>query len=180
MATPHGILISVILLAGLVLAAGCTTSSSVPASPAGSTIVPMTSAPPIVASPMIATPALTQCPQENSTRFINISPVPDHYFGDLITINGTTNLPAGDRITLTIIENTQHPCNKGICNDSVRYCCGTFQRTVAVRSGGNGINTWSLDVNTSQHEFDSYSYIVSASERNYQIETIREFVVLDR
>jgi len=181
MAAPHGILISVILLAGLVLAAGCTTSSPAPASPFGSTIVPMTSAPPIAASPAIIAPA--QCPKENYSTFINISPVHDYYFGDSVTINGTTNLPAGEKITLGIVTTSFHGCQKTRypCenqNTVNAICCsGGFNRTIAIMPGNCGVNTWSFTLNTSEYDFwnDSYSvYAISGKTLGERFFTIRD------
>jgi hypothetical protein len=178
MTTRHGILTAAILLAGLILAAGCATSSSpAPVPPAGTTIVPITSALPVSARPVITTIAPAQCPLESNSTVICINPVPHHYFGETITFDGTTNLPAGETITIRIAE-AWGRCSKCqfMRNDSVRYCCGNFYRMVAVRPGDSGVNTWSWDVNTSDYDFQpDGNYLVSASGRERLVENTSYF-----
>jgi hypothetical protein len=188
MTTPHGFLIAAILLAGLVLVTGCTTSSPAPVPPAGFTTVPMTSALPVSASPVIATQALAQCPQENSTKFISISTITDHYLGEIVTFSGTTNLPAGEKIILGIVTTSFHSCQKTRypCEnpDTVNaICCnGGFNRTIAIMPGNCGINSWSFTVNTSDYDFWPDFYIVYAtSGKTYEERffTIRDKVTTE-
>jgi hypothetical protein len=101
---------------------------------------------------------------------IAFSPLPDHILGDNVTINGTTNLHPGEMLDLQISEGYLHPCAKcsEIVNDSVSACCGYgVQRQVPVMPGMCGINTWSVDVDTSRHDFVAgRTYVVFMYGRN--------------
>ena len=99
---------------------------------------------------------------------ITISPVDVHYIGDIISFNGTTNLPPGEIISLDIVSAGFAPCPKNpICDDdSVHMCCGGISQNVAVKSAGCGITTWSWDVNTSQHQFYPNTFVIYAEDRN--------------
>jgi hypothetical protein len=115
--------------------------------------------------------------------FINISSVPDHYIGDIVTFTGTTNLPAGENFTLGIVTTSTRGCQK------MRYpcpnqntvnaicCSGGFNRTIMIIPGNCGINTWSLTINTSEYDFwpDLYSvYAVSGKTFGQSYFTIRD------
>jgi hypothetical protein len=95
---------------------------------------------------------------------IAFDPMPDYVLGDNITISGTTNLHPGEVLDLQIVEGYLHPCAKcsEIFNDSVYACCGYgVLRQVPVMPGMCGINIWSVDVDTSRHDF--------ATERAYEV-----------
>jgi hypothetical protein len=86
---------------------------------------------------------------------IEIDPIPDHTVGDTVTIRGTTNLPAGAMATVQIYIGS-YKCSRcqWVIDDSVKPCCGLgFAREVTVMPGKDGSNVWSLDVNTSCHDF---------------------------
>jgi hypothetical protein len=104
---------------------------------------------------------------ESATPWTVIDPIPDHYLGDIATFRGTTNLAPGELITIRISEPTVM-CAKcrGDFADSVKGCCGSFNRTVAVREGECGNNLWSLDVNTSQHDFQEEQYWIGTYGEN--------------
>jgi hypothetical protein len=56
-------------------------------------------------TPTIITPTQTQCPpQENTTPWIRINPVGDHYIGNVFEINGTTNLGANASLKIGIYQ----------------------------------------------------------------------------
>jgi hypothetical protein len=100
---------------------------------------------------------------------ITIDPIPDHVLGDTVTFGGTTNLDPGETLTVQIYDADFHPCAKCqvISNDSVESCCGSFARPVIVIPGNCGANTWSLDVNTSYHDFQGGEpYLVIVSGRD--------------
>jgi hypothetical protein len=109
---------------------------------------------------------------------IIINPVPHHYVGDTITFDGTTNLPPGEMIVLGVYSIDFTMCPKMQCSESVHYCCGGIQTTIAVIPGNCDINTWSWDVNTSQHGFQpDHHYAVSASGRERLVENTSVFTV---
>jgi len=99
---------------------------------------------------------------------ITISPMSVHDIGDIISFNGTTNFPPGEKISLGITSAAFTPCPKNpICDDdSVHACCGGFSREVAVKPAGCGITTWSWDVNTSQHQFYPGTFVIYTEDRN--------------
>lgn len=115
-----------------------------------------------------------RCPQQNNCFFdnvtlekepiINFCPQYDYHSGGTITLGGTTNLRVGENITLQIGSGYSSTCAKHrpeYCEDTVRPCCDLSQN-VTVKLGGCGVNTWSLNINTSQHEFASGVYSILA------------------
>jgi hypothetical protein len=125
-------------------------------------------------------PTLIQSPLENNSPstgatvempFINIIPVTDHNLGDIIQFSGTTNLAPGKNLILMIFAQTMQQCNKcQSCDDSVEPCRRGIQQTVIVESNISGINTWSWDVNTSQHRFNwGTPYFIQVCTENNSI-----------
>jgi hypothetical protein len=172
----------------ILLAAGCTSLSSTPFTPSGSSNVPTTPTLTVTTSHTIEH-AIRNNSTENVTNAtvliqnpeIEIDPIPDHHIGDTITIEGTTNLAPGEVITLWIGEGVYHSCPKssGACNDSVRHCCGGVINKITVIPGNCGINRWSWIVNTSQHGFrPDFSYIFVATGRNGLVQNTSVFNVL--
>ncbi len=101
---------------------------------------------------------------------ISFDPLPEHVLGDNLTISGTTNLHPGEMLDLQILEGYYHPCAKcqELFNDSVYPCCGMgFLRQVPVMPGICGTSTWSVDVDTSRHDFvTGRTYVVYMYGRN--------------
>jgi hypothetical protein len=113
--------------------------------------------------------------------FINITPMNDHYIGDIIHFNGTTNLAPGEKITLWIYAITEQMCNKcQDCSDTVAPCREGIQQTVIVESNISDINTWSWDVNTSQHHFEWGTPYIFEARENYSIFNTTEFELMDK
>ncbi len=178
MTTSHEIFLSIVLLAGIVLAAGCTTSSLAPAHPPGSTIAPVPSVLPVTPIPAIITPL--PCPQVNTSTPISINSIPHHYLGDIITFHGTVNLPPGEIIRTGVYSAEFGHCPKSTanCQGNVTRCCGGLIDSVLVIAGTCGINTWSWTVDTSQHGFRADGeYIISARAGNGFGEKTRLFTV---
>lgn len=96
----------------------------------------------------------TQCPvRENTNPWITVNPVGNHYLGDVIKINGTTNIKKGN-VTIWIKDKDFHTClNRGDSLEGPCTCCEGVTLTAPIISGINGNNTWSTEVNTSQHRF---------------------------
>jgi len=112
--------------------------------------------------------------------FIRINPVPHHYLGDIVTIDGTTNLPMGEIIRISVGTTEFRSCmkNEGNCHGYVTPCCEGISDTVRVTAGSCAINTWSWEVNTSQHGFrPDHTYAVYADARDRLMENISYFTV---
>ena len=168
------------LLLSILLAAVCISSSSAPVPPAGNANISATSTLPVTTSIPIVTSSRVQNPQENASLFIGINSNPHHYLGDIITFNGTTNLPVGENISLAIYTTEFIPCPKSSCCCSVAPCCGGISDAVTLISGDSDINTWSWDVNTSEHGFRQGSpYVFSVSGRKGLVENSSLFSVWD-
>ena len=123
-----------------------------------------------------------QCPQKTAAGNVTnaseilFDPVPDHALGDTITFSGTTDLAAGENLSLNIISTDFTPCAKGTgSSDLVTPCGGGYSGTVAIRSGTCGANTWSWMVDTSEHGFQpgqQYLLIASGSAGRVQNSTL--------
>lgn len=139
----------------LLVAVGCTSTSS-----------PATI---ISSANLTATLPPAQCLPAGEPE-ITIDPISNHTLGDTITFGGTTNLNPGELLAVQISAGYVHPCAKcqAITNDSVETCCGTgFKRQVEVLPGRCGINTWSVNVDTSGHDFAAGApYLVTTYGRN--------------
>lgn len=96
----------------------------------------------------------TKCPMgNNTTPSITLNPVGDHYLGDVIELNGTTNCNTGD-IQVLIQSLNFKPCPKNSgTDDSPAPCAGGVSLNVPITPGTCGNNTWSVGVNTSEHHF---------------------------
>lgn len=172
--------VTVIILVCVLLAAGCTSPSSAPLTPAENTTVPAIPPLPVTTSSPIATPAPTQCPLESNSTFISTSPIPHHYLGETIPFRGTTNIAPGEMIETAVYSGEFAHCPKSTvsCQGNVTPCCGGYRALVSVIEGMCGINTWSWDVNTSEHGFrQDGEYIISASEGNGAVESASIFTV---
>jgi hypothetical protein len=161
------------------LTAGCISPSSPPVPYAGNMNISATSTLPVTTSSPIVTSAPGQNPQENTSLYINVNPIFHHYLGDIIVLNGTTNLPAGEMITLGISTTEFHTClNRGVQYPGVCACCEGIGDSAAIISGGYGVNTWSWNVNTSQYGFhQGYPYVLYVSGRNGLVENSSHFSV---
>jgi len=145
----------------------------------------------IMIKPFMTTPIPVQCQQESNWSgkstiveepVIVSNPITDHHIGDIIPFGGTTTLAPGENITLLIYSIQFSTCQKlqslDACSDSVRHCCHGISQTVSVKSNEYCINTWSWDVNTSQHQFISGSYVlVATSTNNPKIENLTVFKI---
>lgn len=76
-------------------------------------------------------------------KYIRVDPVGDRTVGDIFTVTGTTNLPAGTNLLVEIMPATFEP--EGGVNGEFAGAAGG----VDVLAGTGGINTWSMEVNSS-------------------------------
>ena len=100
-----------------------------------------------------------QCPiQNNITPWITINPIGEHFLGDSIEINGTTDIDRGE-VKLLIKDDSDLPCpkNRGP-PDYPCACCEGVNITAPIKKGICGINTWAVILDTSQHHFDRGEY----------------------
>jgi hypothetical protein len=86
-----------------------------------------------------------------------INPIGNHYVGDRFTINGSTNLAAGDQLLVEIYSASFEPTTK---EQSAGFSGATGM--VSVAPGTDGINHWSFAVDTSTFRPDEYIVTVSA------------------
>ena len=84
-----------------------------------------------------------------------------------LNINGTTNLPSGDEITLMILSTSASPCQNLLYPDNlISHCVYPLERKIKVQNGSCGANTWSFDINTSYYRFVDSEYAVFVSAVN--------------
>jgi len=91
--------------------------------------------------------------------FITIDPIGDHTIGDMFFINGTTNLPVTDNLTLEISV-PWHLTQKALTNEP--YVMITNIPVVAPSPGDQGMNHWSVNGTDSVKELDAGVYDVDA------------------
>ena len=168
----RGLIIITFFLIGMVIAAGCS-STTAPTPPHENQAILVTT-PQITTTPLMLTTTPSQCQQESNNTFIRIDPVPHHYIGETITIEGTTNLAAGNMITSWIKSAEFHTClNRGVQYPGVCTCCEGITRTLTIIHGNCGINTWSLVVNTSENGFrPDGKYFIAAGNGDVQNTTL--------
>lgn len=92
---------------------------------------------------------------------VAIRPIGDRTTGDKFTINGTTSLAPGDKLTVDITSSSFRPTSKNAPSGF-----SGASGTVAVVAGSGGKNTWSFDVDASSFTPDEYIVKVSAVEQD--------------
>jgi hypothetical protein len=98
------------------------------------------------------TPVQIQClPQKNTTPWIIINPVSDHYVGDLFEINGTTNLGVNNAIKIEIYQSHFYTEAKYL-----PHIYTNLWENVTVHGGYCGTNKWLFSTNTSSLLPDEY------------------------
>ena len=82
-----------------------------------------------------------------------------------LDINGTTNLPPGDEITLMILSTSTSPCQNRLFPDNlISHCIYPVEKKIKVQNSSCGANTWSFNINTSSYRFADYEHTVFVSE----------------
>ncbi|WP_048068456.1 hypothetical protein [Methanoregula boonei] len=176
----------ILILLCVVLACGCITPSSGQNSLPGNA---STLAVPLSLPASLELPDSTPCPlmsgsgNVSNVPIITIDPVANHAAGDWITFTGTTNMAAGENLSLTVMSSNFQPCAKTETPpsyDSVNPCSGGVAATVAVSPGRCGANMWSWTVDTSQHGFQPGSqYLLIVTGRRDQVENTTLFTLVD-
>jgi len=118
--------------------------------------------------------------------WIHMDPLPDKvipitlrntYTGNFF-VNGTTSLPPGEQLNISMMSLCTLPCQKTLTSSRIG-CCGAenYESSIVVREGPCGINTWSLLVNTTPNligmttvnsifsDFNAFSVSVSGRNR---------------
>jgi hypothetical protein len=109
-------------------------------------------------TPTTITPTQTQCPpQENTTPWIRINPVSDHYVGDVFEINGTTNLEANTSLKIRIYQFHFYTEPKNL-----PHIYTSLWENVTVMGDDCGTNRWSFSTNTSSLLPDEYFVVVTS------------------
>ena len=153
----------ILLMVLVVLVAGCT----LPQGTVNRTsITTMDATTPIIEPVTTVYTIQTQCPVgKNATPYININPVGDHSLGDVIEINGTTNCEEGE-VLIWIRDTIFIPCPRQLGgSDSPCPCCDGVYITAPIIPGICGNNTWSFELNTSQHHFYAGKFFLDANVR---------------
>jgi hypothetical protein len=105
--------------------------------------------------------------------WIRIDPIEKHHWGDVFTITGTSNLPAGSEITVRNERygaefSTEYKCrNDVIC--ARYYDCsneGNFERKGPVIGTGREYNTWNITVDTTGWCIN-HTYKLTASKEEW-------------
>jgi len=88
-------------------------------------------------------------------QYISVDPVSDRNAGDVFAVTGTTNLPVGTELMVEIYPKSfeEHVSDTGEFSGAIG--------TADVTSGFGGVNTWSMEVNTSV--LVPMEYLVNAS-----------------
>ena len=90
-----------------------------------------------------------------TNTWIRIDPLPDlilpesrmqNFTGNFF-VNGTTNLPPGGKINLTISSTCFLPCPK-TTSENIGCCGSSYEDVADIRAGPCGVDTWSFYVNT--------------------------------
>jgi hypothetical protein len=99
----------------------------------------------------------------NKTPWIIINPIGDQTLGNVIKINGTTNIEGGElQIFIRSIKIISCPKDASY-SDNPHPCNGVFL-TVPIIKENLSNNTWSREVNTSQHGFYPDEFIVEVTD----------------
>ena len=167
--------ICIFLLMIAIAVAGCVSNGNSPAAPSNTSTIPATTATvPITSAP--TTQVTMNTTLANEPPFITIDPIGDHRFGDIIFINGTTNLPVTGRLTVQIIPEYFNPY----------FVPNSFQvatiSDIPIVPAPPGANRWSVNVtddviNHLTRGADDYLVQVQ-SEENSSIEIDWDFKLL--
>jgi len=128
--------ICIFLLIVSITVAGCISNENSPAAPPSSTptIQPTSTSAPIPTNTLVA----------NSTPFITIDPIGNHAIGDVFFINGTTDLPVSENLTVQIIESF----HLGTKADLGAYVHGITEDIPIspITISNTGVHQWSFNV----------------------------------
>ncbi len=98
-------------------------------------------------------------PVNNSTLYIVVDPIADRRIGDVFTVRGITNLPAGTELHFEATP-TLFPVQMMTGEGRFSGVLGT----ITVNASGGGRNAWSTELNTSGFEVNKYIMRVQTSD----------------
>jgi len=113
-------------------------------------------------------PHLSSVPIAISKFWVHIDPIGDYYAGDTFRITGTTNIPTGDQVLITVVSASFQPTQTGEFSGA--------SGTVSVQSG-TPYNTFYFDVDTSP--FIPGQYTVQAESSQLTATYFRAFNLLN-
>lgn len=113
-------------------------------------------------NPAAQTPAPTA---SSGTPFITIDPIGNHTIGDVFFIDGTTNLPVAENLTINIYNFRIYGC--AVCNHQKTASCGDLDSPsggaeisdISISTDRSGTNRWSINITDTAKEFVSGVYI---------------------
>lgn len=103
----------------------------------------------------------------NTTPFITIDPIDNHAVGDVFFINGTTNLPVSENLTLTLtnyhsqMKNSPDYIYRHFEMNNISVVSGTSKNPV--------INLWSVNITDTVKESTNDKYCAVIYAQNYSI-----------
>lgn len=125
-------------------------------------------------STLITQTVQTQCisVSGNSTPWIIINPISDHYVGDVFEINGTTDLEVNNLITVNVYQShfIRTPRN-------ISYDYTGLWKNITIQGDHCGINTWSFTANIS--DFNPEEYFAEVTSINPSATNRSVFKVLN-
>ena len=117
--------------------------------------------------------------------YINISPIGNHSVGEVIFINGTTDLPVSDNLSLDITPSRYNPSGHG----------ASFTANVDIQKGIGGVNTWFCNITPPIYwvpghgfqqqtftfqDFPSDEYGAVVESKNYHVMSVQQFTILSK
>jgi hypothetical protein len=101
-----------------------------------------------------------------SNPYILIDPIGNHTVGDVFFINGTTNLPVTENLTIHIYDFNFYCCvmlSRMKTSSCPSISSNNFAQifNISISSDGSGTNQWSVDVTDTAKKFLNGKYIVS-------------------
>ena len=165
MTPPRSTIILVLLVAAVLLAAGCAGAQPAAIHPMNNSTT-MASPVPTIITLAPVTLNRTPCPvSDNQSSWIMIDPVERIERGEIIRIKGTTNIPAGNHLVLNVYPGSFHPHCR---------CCYDDQLTadVIIRGGESCANTFSFWFDSTNFVPDEYIITVTYPENNSESNTL--------
>jgi len=101
------------------------------------------------------------------TTVITVDPLPEYLTGEMVTVSGTTTLPAGEVLDIAWIKEPFHTtkCDPG------KFCGSGTCSTIV--TAGEERNSWSFALNTSGFPAGGYDiWIVATSSPNTSVHTV--------
>jgi hypothetical protein len=163
----------ILVMMAMLLAAGCVQPAG-----DGNTVGKSTkNAAALITATQSGTQTLIQCVSHNNlTPEILVNPLGDYVIGDNFSLNGTTNLEAGQDVHISVYASSCDCAPIGQ-NDKTGKSPLVFEQDATVTSGVCGDNIWSVSVNTSK--FPADEYVVTAGAVNQNVTGTSRFSIVE-